>query len=67
MAIERYVISAPARGTDLESDDNSAPVIFQVVETSAPDVKERNYESIRWLCRRGPAPSVYSWDAWLEE
>jgi hypothetical protein len=67
MAIERYVTSTPARGADFESDGNLAPVIFQAMDTSAPDVKERNYESIRWLCRRGPVPSVYNWDAWLEE
>ena len=67
MGIERYVTSAPACGADFESDGNSAPAIFQAGDTSAPDVRERNYESIRWLCRRGPVPSIYNWDAWLEE
>jgi hypothetical protein len=63
MNMEGYKTFPPAYETDAEKGGRSAPVIFGV----SPDCKERNYQSIRWLCRRGPVPSVYDWDTWLEE
>ena len=54
---------SPAYETDVEKGGRSAPVIFG----ASPVCKECNGLSIRWLCRRGPVPSVYNWDTWLED
>jgi hypothetical protein len=63
MNMEGYKTFPPAYETNVEKGGRSAPVIFGV----PPDGKERNYQSIRWLCRRGAVPPVYDWDTWLEE
>ena len=67
MTIQRRSASAPADGAECESDGNSTRLIFRATHTGPPDYKESNGLSIRWLCRRGPVPSVYNWDPWLED
>jgi hypothetical protein len=63
MNMEGYKTLPPVYEADVEKGGRSAPVVFGI----SPDCKERNYQSIRWLCRRGPVPPVYDWDTWLED
>jgi len=67
MTIQKRTASAPAYGAECESDGNSTRSIFWATHTGPLDYKESTVPSIRWLCRRGPVPSVYSGDTWLED
>jgi hypothetical protein len=66
MEVGWYTTFKPANSADRESDSRVSSVVSRVSHAASPDYEECNGPSIRWLCRRGPVPSVYNWDPWSE-